>query len=110
MCLTFCFASLNNHRAFELAQVRGRANIVEHMLPSLEHPAPVKQQLSALLAKPPSLGPIQPPLPSRLAPTEDRLNAEGHRLDLRNLTIFTVDPPGARDLDDALHIRVLPRP
>ena len=30
------------------------------------------------------------------------------RLDLRNTRIFTIDPPNAKDLDDALHITELP--
>ena len=30
------------------------------------------------------------------------------RLDLRSTRIFTIDPPGAKDLDDALHITPLP--
>lgn len=33
-----------------------------------------------------------------------------NRLDLRDLCIFTIDPSGARDLDDALHICALPTP
>lgn len=31
-----------------------------------------------------------------------------HRIDLRHLNVCSVDPPGCKDIDDALHIRVLP--
>lgn len=31
-----------------------------------------------------------------------------HREDLRHLPICSVDPPGCKDIDDALHIRELP--
>ena len=31
-----------------------------------------------------------------------------HREDLRHLPICSVDPPGCKDIDDALHIRPLP--
>jgi exoribonuclease R len=34
--------------------------------------------------------------------------APGNRIDLRDTCIFTIDPPTARDLDDALHITELP--
>jgi exosome complex exonuclease DIS3/RRP44 len=44
-----------------------------------------------------------PPLPWRVR-DDDRKCRE----DLTSLCIFCVDPPGAKDLDDALHYRVLP--
>ncbi len=31
-----------------------------------------------------------------------------HRRDLRHLCVFSVDPPGCTDIDDALHVRSLP--
>lgn len=48
-----------------------------------------------------------PPLPwSCDAPTE--LAADPKRKDLRDLCVCSVDPPGCRDIDDALHARLLP--
>ncbi|KAJ6809856.1 exosome complex exonuclease RRP44-like protein A [Iris pallida] len=41
-----------------------------------------------------------PPLPWTLSP-EDL--AKPHRLDLRDVRVFSVDPPGCTDIDDALH-------
>ncbi|KAK8940904.1 hypothetical protein KSP39_PZI010538 [Platanthera zijinensis] len=41
-----------------------------------------------------------PPLPWSLS-VEDMANP--HREDLRHLRVFSVDPPGCRDIDDALH-------
>lgn len=33
---------------------------------------------------------------------------EAYRLDLRNLDVVSIDPPGCKDIDDALHCIVLP--
>ncbi|ONK57230.1 uncharacterized protein A4U43_C10F17940 [Asparagus officinalis] len=46
-----------------------------------------------------------PPLPWSLSP-EDLANP--HRLDLRHVRVFSVDPPGCKDIDDALHCTLLP--
>jgi exosome complex exonuclease DIS3/RRP44 len=45
-----------------------------------------------------------PPLPWKV--TEEDIN-DPHRADLRHLPICSVDPPGCKDIDDALHIRRL---
>lgn len=46
-----------------------------------------------------------PPLPWAVGPEDV---AEAHREDLRHLVVCSVDPPGCRDIDDALHVRTLP--
>ncbi|CAN1316738.1 Exosome complex exonuclease RRP44 homolog A [Linum perenne] len=46
-----------------------------------------------------------PPLPWSVS-AEDLANPI--RTDLRHLRVFSVDPPGCRDIDDALHCMVLP--
>ncbi|XP_073058119.1 exosome complex exonuclease RRP44 homolog A-like [Primulina eburnea] len=46
-----------------------------------------------------------PPLPWSVS-EEDVANPI--RLDLRDLRVFSVDPPGCRDIDDALHCTLLP--
>ncbi|XP_054809171.1 exosome complex exonuclease RRP44 homolog A [Prosopis cineraria] len=46
-----------------------------------------------------------PPLPWSVS-SEDLSNPI--RLDLRNLHVFSVDPPGCKDIDDALHCSALP--
>ncbi|KAG8073299.1 hypothetical protein GUJ93_ZPchr0006g45558 [Zizania palustris] len=46
-----------------------------------------------------------PPLPWTLSP-EDLANR--NRQDLRHVRVFSVDPPGCRDIDDALHCTPLP--
>ncbi|XP_072963915.1 exosome complex exonuclease RRP44 homolog A [Typha angustifolia] len=46
-----------------------------------------------------------PPLPWTLS-SEDLANP--NRQDLRHLRVFSVDPPGCRDIDDALHCTSLP--
>ncbi|PIA46664.1 hypothetical protein AQUCO_01500303v1 [Aquilegia coerulea] len=46
-----------------------------------------------------------PPLPWSVS-TEDLMNP--NRQDLRQLRVFSVDPPGCRDIDDALHCTALP--
>ncbi|CAI0404594.1 unnamed protein product [Linum tenue] len=46
-----------------------------------------------------------PPLPWSVS-AEDLANPS--RMDLRHLRVFSVDPPGCRDIDDALHCMMLP--
>ena len=46
-----------------------------------------------------------PPLPWRV---EEEHVAEPGRADLRHLPVCSVDPPGCKDIDDALHVRALP--
>lgn len=46
-----------------------------------------------------------PPLPWSVS-SEDLANST--RLDLRHLRVFSVDPPGCKDIDDALHCTSLP--
>ncbi|KAK1326045.1 hypothetical protein QJS10_CPA01g00238 [Acorus calamus] len=46
-----------------------------------------------------------PPLPWTLSP-EDLANP--NRQDLRHVRVFSVDPPGCKDIDDALHCTALP--
>lgn len=46
-----------------------------------------------------------PPLPWRVT---DADLADPNRTDLRHLPICSVDPPGCKDIDDALHVRPLP--
>nr|CAB3502140.1 unnamed protein product [Digitaria exilis] len=46
-----------------------------------------------------------PPLPWTLS-SEDLANP--NRQDLRHVRVFSVDPPGCRDIDDALHCTLLP--
>ncbi|KAK4261621.1 hypothetical protein QN277_004589 [Acacia crassicarpa] len=46
-----------------------------------------------------------PPLPWSVS-SEDLSNSI--RLDLRDLCVFSVDPPGCKDIDDALHCSALP--
>lgn len=45
-----------------------------------------------------------PPLPWKVTPEDV---APAWREDLRHLCICSVDPPGCRDIDDALHARLL---
>ena len=40
-------------------------------------------------------------------PWEISLKDRGERVDLRNIDICSVDPPGCTDIDDALHARTL---
>ena len=40
--------------------------------------------------------------------TPDKLAAEPTRKDLRHITVCSIDPPGCKDIDDALHARYLP--
>lgn len=49
-----------------------------------------------------------PPLP--WVCTEEDVNSPVARVDLRHLVVCSVDPPGCRDIDDALHARELPVP
>jgi exosome complex exonuclease DIS3/RRP44 len=46
-----------------------------------------------------------PPLPWDGAAAEI---GKDDRVDLRDELIFSVDPPGCRDIDDALHVKPLP--
>lgn len=46
-----------------------------------------------------------PPLPWSVSPEH---LSDPNREDLRNLRVFSVDPPGCRDIDDALHCIPLP--
>lgn len=46
-----------------------------------------------------------PPLPWKVGPAD---LADPNRMDFRHLPICSVDPPGCKDIDDALHIRKLP--
>ncbi|KAG2423316.1 hypothetical protein HXX76_015463 [Chlamydomonas incerta] len=46
-----------------------------------------------------------PPLPWAVGPAE---LADPNRADLRHLCVASVDPPGCKDIDDALHVRLLP--
>ncbi|CAL4937449.1 unnamed protein product [Urochloa decumbens] len=46
-----------------------------------------------------------PPLPWTLSPGD---LANPNRQDLRHVRVFSVDPPGCRDIDDALHCTLLP--
>eukprot|EP00803_Ostreobium_quekettii_P005055 evm.model.scf_416.5 EVM.evm.TU.scf_416.5 scf_416:66259-78048(-) len=46
-----------------------------------------------------------PPLPWDVGPADV---ADPHRRDLRHLCVCSVDPPGCKDIDDALHVRLLP--
>ena len=42
-------------------------------------------------------------------PSEDyKIELEDGRLDLRHLPVLSIDPPGCKDIDDALHCTVLP--
>jgi exosome complex exonuclease DIS3/RRP44 len=43
-----------------------------------------------------------------LPPDDYKILAEKGRLDLRDLPILSIDPPGCKDIDDALHCTVLP--
>ncbi|KAG2491107.1 hypothetical protein HYH03_010551 [Edaphochlamys debaryana] len=45
-----------------------------------------------------------PPLPWSVTPAD---LADPHRMDLRHLCVASVDPPGCKDIDDALHVRPL---
>lgn len=50
-----------------------------------------------------------PPLPWSVTPTDLTADSSGcNRTDLRHLAVCSVDPPGCKDIDDALHIRQLP--
>ena len=46
-----------------------------------------------------------PPLPWAVGPEEEK---DPDRVDLRKLFVCSVDPPGCKDIDDALHVRQLP--
>uniref|UniRef100_A0A803LNN6 Exosome complex exonuclease RRP44 homolog A n=1 Tax=Chenopodium quinoa TaxID=63459 RepID=A0A803LNN6_CHEQI len=46
-----------------------------------------------------------PPLPWSVSPEH---LSDPNREDLRHLQVFSVDPPGCRDIDDALHCTLLP--
>ncbi|GIL78962.1 hypothetical protein Vretifemale_8329 [Volvox reticuliferus] len=46
-----------------------------------------------------------PPLPWSVSPAD---LADPNRADLRHLVVASVDPPGCKDIDDALHVRQLP--
>ncbi|GLC34112.1 hypothetical protein PLESTB_000838700 [Pleodorina starrii] len=46
-----------------------------------------------------------PPLPWAVGPSE---LSDPRRTDLRHLCVASVDPPGCKDIDDALHVRTLP--
>lgn len=46
-----------------------------------------------------------PPLPWSVS---DADLADSSRADLRHLAVCSVDPPGCKDIDDALHVRKLP--
>lgn len=46
-----------------------------------------------------------PPLPWSVSPAD---LADPRRMDLRHLPVCSVDPPGCKDIDDALHVRRLP--
>jgi len=43
-----------------------------------------------------------------LPPEDYRIEVEEGRLDLRHLPVLSIDPPGCKDIDDALHCIVLP--
>lgn len=45
-----------------------------------------------------------PPLPWSVADSD---LLDPNRRDLRDLCIFSIDPPGCKDIDDALHVRSL---
>jgi len=50
-----------------------------------------------------------PPLPWSVTPADLAADTSGcNRTDLRHLAVCSVDPPGCKDIDDALHIRQLP--
>jgi exosome complex exonuclease DIS3/RRP44 len=53
------------------------------------------------------LRPFSAQIMAELPPPETELSAEG-RLDLRSELICSIDPPGCTDIDDALHVRLLP--
>lgn len=46
-----------------------------------------------------------PPLPWSVSSAE---LIDPNRADLRHLVVASVDPPGCKDIDDALHVRELP--
>ena len=43
-----------------------------------------------------------------LPPEDYKIELEPGRLDLRHLPVLSIDPPGCKDIDDALHCTVLP--
>mmetsp|Transcript_10950 Transcript_10950/g.13845 ORF Transcript_10950/g.13845 Transcript_10950/m.13845 type:complete len:1080 (+) Transcript_10950:70-3309(+) len=43
-----------------------------------------------------------------LPPEDYKIELEEGRLDLRHLPVLSIDPPGCKDIDDALHCTVLP--
>ncbi len=43
-----------------------------------------------------------------LPPEDYKIELEDGRLDLRHLPVLSIDPPGCKDIDDALHCTVLP--
>jgi len=43
-----------------------------------------------------------------LPPDDYKIELEDGRLDLRHLPVLSIDPPGCKDIDDALHCIVLP--
>jgi exosome complex exonuclease DIS3/RRP44 len=43
-----------------------------------------------------------------LPPEDYKIELEDGRLDLRHLPVLSIDPPGCKDIDDALHCIVLP--
>ena len=43
-----------------------------------------------------------------MPPEDYKIELEDGRLDLRNLPVLSIDPPGCKDIDDALHCTVLP--
>lgn len=51
---------------------------------------------------PPAVHACVPPLPWHVAQSDI---ADPHRKDLRDLPVCSVDPPGCKDIDDALHVR-----
>ena len=43
-----------------------------------------------------------------MPPEDYKIELEDGRLDLRDLPVLSIDPPGCKDIDDALHCTVLP--
>ena len=79
LCIFTVFASLTCHQVL----------LLEHNIPTAEFSAAV------LACLPPSDWCISPS------------NSIGRR-DLRSLPVLSIDPPGCKDIDDALHAIVLP--
>jgi exosome complex exonuclease DIS3/RRP44 len=72
---------------------------VETQVLLLEHNVPVSDSWSEAI--------IRCLPPADWKPVESDLYPNSHRRDLRHLRIFSIDPPGCKDIDDALHARKL---